>query len=160
MGGGRGRATATATAKAWVKGDGDGDGDGEGEGEGGEGGRGGGRRRGRGWGEGEGEGEGEGRTLPSLLTAPAEHLMGAGRGQDLVGPGRRTCYAIGTTASADPLGIFLPARDWDGSPGRAMRHSTRRATRPFGGAGLSSGSVRWRTRKRTTAGGPSGATDT
>ncbi len=35
-----------------------------------------------------------------------------------------------------------------------------RATRPFGGAGLSSSLVRWRTRKRTTAGGPSGAMDT
>ena len=29
-----------------------------------------------------------------------EHLMGASRGPDLVGPGRLTCYAIGTAASA------------------------------------------------------------
>ncbi len=50
--------------------------------------------------------------------------------------------AIGTTASADPRGIFLPAHDWDGSPGKVIRHPTRRATRPLGGAGLSSGSVR------------------
>ena len=89
-----------------------------------------------------------------------EHLMGASRGPDLVGPGRLTCYAIGTAASADPRGIFLPAHHWDGSPGKVIRHSTRRAPRPFRGAGLSSGSVRWRTRKRTTAGGPSGAMDT
>ncbi len=43
-----------------------------------------------------------------------EHLMGASRGPDLVGP------------AADPR-IFLPAHDddWDGSPGRVMRHSTR-----------------------------------
>jgi hypothetical protein len=49
----------------------------------------------------------------------AEHLtgMGASRGPDLVGPGRLTCYAIGTTASADPRGIFLPAHRWDGSLG-------------------------------------------
>jgi hypothetical protein len=82
-----------------------------------------------------------------------EHLMGDSRGPDLVGPGRLTCYAIGTTASAEPRGILLPAHHWDGSPGKIIRHSTRRATRPFGGAGPRSGSVRWRTRKRTTAGG-------
>jgi hypothetical protein len=41
-----------------------------------------------------------------------EHPMGASRGPDLVGPGRLTCYAIGTTASADPRGIFLPPYDW------------------------------------------------
>jgi hypothetical protein len=89
-----------------------------------------------------------------------EHLTGDSL--DLVGPGRLTCYAIGTTASADPRGIFLPAQHWDGSPGKVIRHSTRRATRPLGGEGLSSGSVRWRTPswKRTTAGGPSGAMDT
>jgi hypothetical protein len=34
-----------------------------------------------------------------------EHLMGASRGPDLVGPARLTCCAIGTTASADPRGI-------------------------------------------------------
>jgi hypothetical protein len=42
-----------------------------------------------------------------------EHFTGAGRGPDLVGPGRLTCYAIATTASADPRGIFLPAHHWD-----------------------------------------------
>jgi hypothetical protein len=91
---------------------------------------------------------------------PTEHLMGASRGPNLVGPERLNCYAIGTTASADPRGIFPPAHDWDGSPFKVIRHSTRRATLPFGGAGLSSGSVRWRTRKRTTAGGPGGVMDT
>jgi hypothetical protein len=35
-----------------------------------------------------------------------EGLTGASCGPDLVGPGRQTCYAIGTTASADPRGIF------------------------------------------------------
>jgi hypothetical protein len=84
-----------------------------------------------------------------------KHLMGARCGPDLVGPGRLTCYAIGTMTSAEPWGIFLPAHHWpgDGSTGKVIRHLTCRATRPFGGAGPSSGSVRWRTRKRTTAGG-------
>jgi hypothetical protein len=50
--------------------------------------------------------------------------MGASREPDLVGPGRLSCYAIGTTASADPRGIFLPAQHWDGSPGKVIRHST------------------------------------
>jgi hypothetical protein len=85
---------------------------------------------------------------------------GASSGPDLVGPGRLTCYAIGTTALADPRGIFLPAQHWDGSPGKVIRNSNRRATRPLEGAGLSSGLVQWRTRKRTTTGGPSGAMDT
>ena len=76
-------------------------------------------------------------------------LTGASRGPHLVGPGRLTCYAIGTTASADPRGIFLPAQHWDGSPGKVIRHSTRQAARSFGGAG-----------SRTTAGGPIGAMDT
>jgi hypothetical protein len=35
-----------------------------------------------------------------------EHLMGVSHGPDPVGPGRLTCYAIGTTASADSRGIF------------------------------------------------------
>jgi hypothetical protein len=70
-------------------------------------------------------------------------LTGASCGPDLVGPGRLTCYAIGTTASADPRGIFLSAHHWpgDGSPGKVIRHSTRRATLPIEGAGPSSGSV-------------------
>ncbi len=68
---------------------------------------------------------------------------------------RHRDYGIGR-----PSGNFRPAHHWDRSPGKVIRHSTRRATRPFRGAGLSSGSVRWRTRKRTTAGGPSGAMDT
>ncbi len=100
------------------------------------------------------------RILEGLYRAPHGSQPRTGRGPDLVGSGRLTCYAIGTPASADPRGIFLPARHWDGSPGKVIRHSTRRAARPFGGAGLSSGSVRWRTRKRTDAGGPSGAKDT
>jgi hypothetical protein len=29
---------------------------------------------------------------------------------------------------------FPPAHHWDGSPGKVIRHSTRLATRPFGGA--------------------------
>jgi hypothetical protein len=99
------------------------------------------------------------RSIASWMDS-TEHLMGASSRPDLVGPGRLTCYAIGTTASADPRGIFLPAQHWDGSQGKVICHSIRRATRPFRGAGLSSGSVRWRTRKRTTAGGPSGAMDT
>ncbi len=40
------------------------------------------------------------------------------------------------------------AHHWDGTPGIFIRHSTRRAVRSFGGTGLSSGSVRSRTRKR------------
>jgi hypothetical protein len=65
-------------------------------------------------------------------------LTGSSCGPDLVGPGRLTCYAIGTTASADPRGISLPVyHHWDGSPGKVIRHSTRRAMRPFGGAGPS-----------------------
>ncbi len=58
-------------------------------------------------------------------------LTGASCGPDLVGPGRLTCYSIGTTASADPRGIILPAHDWDGSPVKVIRHSTRRATLPW-----------------------------
>jgi hypothetical protein len=71
---------------------------------------------------------------------------------------RHRNYGIGRPSR----GNFLPAHHWDGSPGKVIRHSTRRATRAsgFGGAGPSSGSVRWRAQKRTTAGGPSGATDT
>jgi hypothetical protein len=93
-----------------------------------------------------------------------EGLTGASRGPDLVGPGRLTFkllrhrdYGIGR-----PSGIFPPAHHWDGYPSKVVRHLTRRATRPFrvGGAGLSSGLLRWRTRKRTDAGGPSGAMDT
>jgi hypothetical protein len=101
-----------------------------------------------------------------------EHLMGARRGPDQVGPGRLTCYSIGTTASAaDPRGIFYrPILGWP--PEQLIRHSTRRTPRPgpFGGAGQSSEFVRlpcgawvharWRTRKRTISGGPSGAIDT
>jgi hypothetical protein len=68
---------------------------------------------------------------------------------------RHRDYSIGR-----PSGDFPPAHHWDGSPGKVIRHSTSRATRPFGGAGLSSGSVRWRIRKRSDAGGPSGAMDT
>ncbi len=86
-------------------------------------------------------------------------LTGASCGPDLVGPGRlsgqRHPPALGGFSSK-----FPPAHSWDGYPGKVIRHSTRRATRPFGGAGLSRGSVYWRTQKRTTAGGPSGATDT
>ncbi len=64
-------------------------------------------------------------------------------------------YGIGR-----PSGGFPPAHHGDVYPSKVIRHSTRRATRPVGGAGLSSGTVRWRTRKRTDAGGPSGAMDT
>jgi hypothetical protein len=73
-------------------------------------------------------------------------LTGASCGPDLVGPGRLTCCDIGTSASADPR-----------SPSKSIRHSARRAKPPLGGAGPSRGSARWRTRKRTTASGPSGA---
>ncbi len=75
--------------------------------------------------------------LPSIGSSrdSTEHLMGASSGPDLVRPGRLTCYAIGTTASADPPGIFLPAHHWDRSPGKVIRHLTRRATRSFWGAG-------------------------
>jgi hypothetical protein len=68
---------------------------------------------------------------------------------------RHRDYGIGR-----PSGDFQPAQHWAGSPSKLFRNTTRRAAQPFGGAGLSSGSVRWRTRKRTTAGGPSGAMDT
>jgi hypothetical protein len=72
-----------------------------------------------------------------------EHFAEASRGPDLVGPGRLTCYAIGTTASAsDPRGIFYRPILIE-----VIRHSTRRAPRPFGAAGPSSGSVRRRARK-------------
>jgi hypothetical protein len=52
-----------------------------------------------------------------------KYLTVARRRQDLVGLGRLTCYAIGTTASADPRGVFLPAHhsSWDGSPGKVIR---------------------------------------
>jgi hypothetical protein len=59
-----------------------------------------------------------------------EHLTGASCRPDLVGPGRLTCYAIGTTASADPRGIFLPAHHWDVSPNKVFRHSTLRGSGP------------------------------
>ncbi len=84
-------------------------------------------------------------------------LTGTSCWQDLVGrlgPGRLAFYAFGTSTSADPPGIFLPAHQGDGSPGKVICHSTRLATRPFGVAGLRSSSVRWRTQKRTIAGGP------
>ncbi len=109
------------------------------------------------------------------LPIRTEHLTGASRGPDLVGRGRLTCYGIGRLSE---LGDFPPAhhRAEQGHP-----PSTRRAQRPLGGAGLRSGlvrgsrrssgtrpagqrypsgerarSVRGRTRKRTTACGPSG----
>ena len=56
-----------------------------------------------------------------------------------------------------------PAHIGTAPPSKVIRHSTRRAPLPSGvrgTAGPSSGSVGWRTRKRTTAGGPGGATDT
>ncbi len=87
-----------------------------------------------------------------------EHLTGAGRGPDLVGPGRLTRYAmIGTTASADPRGIFLPAHHhWDGFRGKVVRHSTRRATRPFGGAARNPSGERARAAARCAGGLGSG----
>ena len=59
---------------------------------------------------------------------------GAAGGPDLVGPGRLTRYAIGTTAWP-LLGGFPPDPYWDGAPSRGLRHSTRRAPRPFRGSG-------------------------
>jgi hypothetical protein len=59
---------------------------------------------------------------------------------------------------AATLGIFHPAHIGTGPLSQVIRHSTRRAPRPLGEAGLSSGSVSWRTRRRTEAGGPGGAT--
>jgi hypothetical protein len=55
-------------------------------------------------------------------------------------------------------GIFHPAHIGTGPLSQVIRHSTRRAPRPLGEAGLSSGSVSRRTRRRTEAGGPGGAT--
>ncbi len=55
-------------------------------------------------------------------------------------------------------GIFYPAHIGTGPLSQVTRHSTRRAPRPLGEAGLSSGSVSRRTRRRTEAGGPGGAT--
>ena len=55
-------------------------------------------------------------------------------------------------------GIFYPAHIGTGPLSQVIRHSTRRAPQPLGEAGLSSGSVSRRTRRRTEAGGPGGAT--
>ena len=60
--------------------------------------------------------------------------MGAAGGPDLVGPGRLTRYAIGTTARP-LLGDFLPGPYWDGPLSRGLCHSTRRAPRPYRGSG-------------------------
>ncbi len=74
------------------------------------------------------------------------------------GPGRTNLLGtIGTTARPT-LGGFscLPIIGTDPLV-MVIRHSIRLAARSFGGAGLNSGSARWRTQERTEAGGPSGA---
>ncbi len=43
------------------------------------------------------------------------------------GPGLTNLLCHRDYGPADPRGIFLPAHDWDGSPGKVMRHSIRRA---------------------------------
>jgi hypothetical protein len=70
----------------------------------------------------------------------------------------RTTNSLYGLRPGRPSGDFPPGPHWDGPLGKVILHSTRQAARSFGGAGLSSGSVRWRTQKRTEAGGPSGAT--
>jgi hypothetical protein len=87
----------------------------------------------------------------------ATSTNGASSGPDQVKPGRLMRYAIGTMARP-PLGDFPPCPYWDGPLSQVIRHSTRLAPQPFGEAGLSSGSVSRRTRRRTEAGGPGGAT--
>ncbi len=64
----------------------------------------------------------------------------------------------GPAAPAATRGIFYPAHIGTGPLSQVIRHLTRRAPRPLGEAGLSSGSVSPRTRRRTEAGGPGGAT--
>ena len=87
-------------------------------------------------------------------------LTGASRGPVLGGPGRLTCYAIGTTAStADSRGILhRPILRRPPEQGHPPLDPPGAAT--LRDAGPGSGSVGWRTWKRTTAGGPGRATDT
>jgi hypothetical protein len=73
------------------------------------------------------------------------------------GPGRLTRYAIGTTARPH-LGILHSAHIGTGPRARSYGTRSARQRYPSGRAGLSSGSVRRRTRRRTEAGGPCGAT--
>ncbi len=83
-------------------------------------------------------------------------LTGASCGPDLVGPGRLTCSADPRGISHLPiLGTVTQARSSTTRPYATLcHHLTPRDPR------LSSCSVRWRTQKRTDAGGPSGAMDT
>jgi hypothetical protein len=77
---------------------------------------------------------------PGSWRDSAADLAGSCCGLYQRGFGQLTRYAIEATASADPRGIFY--RPIMGRfPETVTRHSTRRARRPFGGAGLSRGSV-------------------
>ncbi len=72
---------------------------------------------------------------------------GSGCSQLRVGPsglGRTNSLRHQDYCPADPRGIFLPAHFWDGSPGKVIRHSTRRARRAL--PHLGGGSVSRRTR--------------
>ncbi len=82
---------------------------------------------------------------------------GAGSGQDQVKSGRLNALRHRDYGPAATRGI-LDRPNWDGPLSQVIRHSTRRAPQPFRGAGLSSESVSWRTRRRTDACGACGVT--